>query len=55
MDRPLVEAWAALVMFVVVAVAAILLTNALISAVASEPSVTFSIVSTTPAGAATSR
>src|ERR671937_810721 len=43
MDRPLVQTWAALVTFVAVAIAAILLTNALISAVASTPSVTFSI------------
>jgi hypothetical protein len=55
MDRPLVQAWAALVTFVAMAVAAILLTNALISGVASAPSVTFSIVSTTPAAAAGSR
>jgi hypothetical protein len=47
MDRSLAGTWATIVVFTGLAVAALILTNALITALATEPSVTFSIVSPT--------
>jgi hypothetical protein len=48
--RPIAQLWAALVVFLVLVTASILLTNALFNVVASsKPSVTFSIVTATPA------
>jgi len=50
LDRPLVQAGAAITTFLILGAASILLTNALFSVMASgKPSVTFSIATATPA------
>ncbi len=49
MARPIAQLWAAIVAFVVLGIASIVLTNALFNVMASsKPSVTFSIVTATP-------
>lgn len=49
MARPIIQAWAVVVLFVLLGIATITLTNNILDSLASsKPSVTFSIVSTTP-------
>lgn len=53
MARPITQLWAAVVVFLVLGAASIVLTNALFNVMASsKPSVTFSIVTATPAATA---
>ena len=54
MARPIVQLSAAVIVFIIIGVASIMVTNALFNVMASsKPSVTFSIVSASPGSQAT--